>query len=277
MSVAPGHRLDSDGVHLPQGERRLVEHAGTALELLQGKWKVHLLFLMARGVHRHCRLIESLRAASKKRMTDTLRVLERDGLVRREIFAEVPLRVEYSLTPLGWSITEPLMALAEWGEINQEEVARARLRYRLGEDEGRAAVEDPLVHRPKATAERRALPAEPEPPVSRLRSGTALELVTTPPEAPVAERPTLVVFFSATSGSSRRAEGFLANVLQRRRNHETFRLVRVDADERPDLVEHFQVAEIPALFVVTERRVRGRLSKPRDCAEIRELLSPWLR
>jgi hypothetical protein len=42
--------------------------------------------------------------------------------------------VEYSLTPLGWSITEPLMALAEWGETNQEEVECARLRYRLGDD-----------------------------------------------------------------------------------------------------------------------------------------------
>jgi hypothetical protein len=196
--------------------------------------------------------------------------------------------VEYSLTPLGWSITEPLMALAEWGETNQEEVECARLRYRLGDDQGPGELEDSLVHRPKeirylgepfgahspAPAERRSLPAEPS--VSRLRSGTALKLVT-PPGSAVAERPTLVVFSSARCGSSRRAEGFLANVLQRRHNHETFRLLRVDADERPDLVERFQVAEIPALFVVTDRRVRGRLSKPRDCAAIRQLLSPWLK
>jgi DNA-binding HxlR family transcriptional regulator len=46
-------------------------------------------------------------------MTDTLRALERDGLVNREIFTEVPLRVDYSLTPIGWTITEPLLALAE--------------------------------------------------------------------------------------------------------------------------------------------------------------------
>jgi DNA-binding HxlR family transcriptional regulator len=102
--------------------------------LLQGKWKVHLLFLMARGVHRHCELLEGLRSASKKMMTDTLRALERDGLVRREIFAEVPLRVEYSLTPLGWAITEPLMALAEWDETHEEEVESARLRYRADDD-----------------------------------------------------------------------------------------------------------------------------------------------
>ena len=132
--VASGRRLDSGQVvQLRQGERRLVEQVGSSLELLQGKWKVHLLFLMARGVHRHCKLLEGLRAASKKMMTDTLRALERDGLVRREIFAEVPLRVEYSLTPLGWTITEPLMALAEWGEAHQEEIERARLRYRIGD------------------------------------------------------------------------------------------------------------------------------------------------
>jgi DNA-binding HxlR family transcriptional regulator len=139
--VARGRRPESGrAVHLPQGERRLVEHAGTALELLQGKWKVHLLFLMARGVHRHCKLLDGLEAASKKMMTDTLRALERDGLVRREIFAEVPLRVEYSLTPLGWSITEPLLALAEWDETNQEEVERARLRYRLGDEPAAARI-----------------------------------------------------------------------------------------------------------------------------------------
>jgi len=94
-----------------------IEHA---LELLQGKWKVQLVFLMARGVHRHCRLLASLRSASKKMMTDTLRALERDGLVARRIYDEMPLRVEYSLTPLGWAITEPLIALAEWDEAHRE-------------------------------------------------------------------------------------------------------------------------------------------------------------
>jgi len=139
--VAPGRRLDSGrAVHLPQGERKLVEQVGSALELLQGKWKVHLVFLMASGVHRHCKLLEGLQAASKKMLTDTLRALERDGLVRREIFAEVPLRVEYSLTPLGWTITEPLMALAEWDETHQEEVEGARLRYR-GDDRAAKRVE----------------------------------------------------------------------------------------------------------------------------------------
>jgi thioredoxin-like negative regulator of GroEL len=54
------------------------------------------------------------------------------------------------------------------------------------------------------------------------------------------QRPKLVLFFSSTSGRSRRAEGHLAQVLQRRRNHDTFQIVRVNADQRPDLISKFQ-------------------------------------
>jgi DNA-binding HxlR family transcriptional regulator len=66
-------------------------------------------------------------------MTDTLRALERDGLVDRRIFAEVPVRVEYSLTPLGWALAGPLMALADWGKEHASEVSAARTRYRLAD------------------------------------------------------------------------------------------------------------------------------------------------
>jgi DNA-binding HxlR family transcriptional regulator len=102
----------------PAADAELIERIDHALAVLQGKWKVHLLFSMARGVHRHARLLESLPGTSKKVMIDTLRALERDGLVTRHVFAEVPARVEYALTPLGWSITEPLVALAEWDQEN---------------------------------------------------------------------------------------------------------------------------------------------------------------
>ena len=72
-------------------------------------------------------------------------------------------------------------------------------------------------------------------------------------------------------------EGFLAQVLQRRRNHGTFRVVFVDEDEHPDLVERFGVEDFPTLVVVEERTVRARLDQPRGCREIERLLSPWLR
>jgi DNA-binding HxlR family transcriptional regulator len=94
----------------------MIERIEHVLAVIREKWKVQLLFLMARGIHRHGRLLVCLPGGSKKVMTDALRSLEHDGLVTRELFAEVPARVEYSLTPLGWAITEPLVALAEWGE-----------------------------------------------------------------------------------------------------------------------------------------------------------------
>jgi thioredoxin-like negative regulator of GroEL len=89
-------------------------------------------------------------------------------------------------------------------------------------------------------------------------------------------KPGLVFFHSSLSGHCRRVEGFLAQVLQRRRNHDTFTLYRVDDRARPDLVERFGVSLLPTLVVVEDKRVRGRLERPRGCREIEEFLSPWL-
>src|SRR5919204_301025 len=75
-------------------------------------------------------LYDNLRGASKKMLTDSLRGLERDGFVERIVYAEVPVRVEYSLTALGWSATELLMALADWADEHLAAVEQARLRYR---------------------------------------------------------------------------------------------------------------------------------------------------
>ncbi len=90
-------------------------------------------------------------------------------------------------------------------------------------------------------------------------------------------KPKLVFFTSSRSGQSRRVEGYLAQVLQRRRNHGTFRLHVVDGHEHPDLVRRFKVSELPTLVVVEDRVVKARLARPRGCREIEELLSPWLR
>jgi thioredoxin-like negative regulator of GroEL len=89
-------------------------------------------------------------------------------------------------------------------------------------------------------------------------------------------KPGLVFFHSAFSGQCRRVEGFLAQVLQRRRNHGTFKLYRVAQEERPDLVERFEVARMPTLVVVEGKNVRGRLERPRGCRDIEAFLSPWL-
>jgi thioredoxin-like negative regulator of GroEL len=93
----------------------------------------------------------------------------------------------------------------------------------------------------------------------------------------VATRPRLVFFFSRFSGKCRRVEGFIAQVLQRRHNHGTFVFLPVEAEERPDLLERFQVDEVPALLVVSDRQMRGRLTHPRGCRDIEDLLAPWLK
>jgi hypothetical protein len=92
-----------------------------------------------------------------------------------------------------------------------------------------------------------------------------------------AQKPGLVFFYSPVSGSCRRVEGFLAQVLQRRRNHGTFKLYRVDEKERPDLVERFAVASMPTLVVVEGKTVRARLERPRGCRDIERFLAPWLK
>jgi thioredoxin-like negative regulator of GroEL len=96
------------------------------------------------------------------------------------------------------------------------------------------------------------------------------------PAAARATRPQLVFFHSRSSGRSRRVEGFLAQVLQRRANHETFRIYSVDADSNTDLVDRFQVETIPTLVVVENKRVRGQLPNPRGCRDIESFLTPWL-
>ena len=90
-------------------------------------------------------------------------------------------------------------------------------------------------------------------------------------------KPGLVFFHSTLSGSCRRVDGFLAQVLQRRGNHETFKLYRVAREERPDLVERFLVETLPTLVVVEGKNVRARLEQPRGCREIERFLAPWLR
>lgn len=90
------------------------------------------------------------------------------------------------------------------------------------------------------------------------------------------QQPRLVFFHSTLSGHCRRVEGFLAQVLQRRRNHGTFRVVRVSEEERPDLLERFNVETLPTLVVVQGNAVAGRLERPRGCRDIEGFLSPWL-
>jgi DNA-binding HxlR family transcriptional regulator len=94
----------------------MVRGTQTVLDLLARKWSVGVLYLLARGTRRYSELFYEVGEVSKKALTETLRALERDELIVREVFPEVPMRVEYSLTPLGWNITSLLMTMYEWAE-----------------------------------------------------------------------------------------------------------------------------------------------------------------
>jgi thioredoxin-like negative regulator of GroEL len=89
--------------------------------------------------------------------------------------------------------------------------------------------------------------------------------------------PRLVFFHSAQSGRCRRVEGFIAQVLQRRQNHDTFLVYRVPREEYPELFERFLVENVPTLVVIEGKAVKARLETPRSCREIERFLSPWLK
>jgi thioredoxin-like negative regulator of GroEL len=89
-------------------------------------------------------------------------------------------------------------------------------------------------------------------------------------------RPILLFFSSATSGPSRRMEAFLDQVLQARRNHQTFRRETVDVDQRADLAERFGVTEVPTIVVVDSGRVVRRIVGRVGVQRLREQLDDWL-
>jgi DNA-binding HxlR family transcriptional regulator len=121
-------------VSLPRKERErarpedfeMIERTRAALALLDSKWSVDIIILLASGMHRHARLVDNIPGLSKKVLTATLRKLEQNGIVSREVYPEIPVRVEYSLTPLGWQLTEPLMALYEWAVAHESELEASR-------------------------------------------------------------------------------------------------------------------------------------------------------
>lgn len=87
----------------------------TTLALISNRWKTLIIRDLLDGTKRFSQLMRSVGGISQKVLTSNLREMEADGLVHREVFAEVPPRVEYSLTPLGESLRPVLDALAQWG------------------------------------------------------------------------------------------------------------------------------------------------------------------
>jgi DNA-binding HxlR family transcriptional regulator len=108
----------------------------TSLARIANKWTAMVVIALADRRLRFGELRTVVDGISGKVLTDTLRDLERDGLVERRAYAEVPPRVEYELTALGRTLHEPLLALSRWAEEYIAEVLVARETYDAGRRSG---------------------------------------------------------------------------------------------------------------------------------------------
>jgi len=98
------------------------------LERIADKWSSLVLLVLSGGTHRYSELHRRIGGVSQKMLTQTLRSLEADGLVRRTVHPVVPPMVEYTLTPLGRSLEEPLSAVRRWAENHLPEMLAMRAR-----------------------------------------------------------------------------------------------------------------------------------------------------
>lgn len=112
--------------------------AQQVLDRIADKWTALVFYALARGAKRSSELKRQIGGVSQKMLTQTLRSLERDGLVERKIYPVVPPKVEYSLTPLGKTLIEPLKAICKWAEEHLPELQAARARHREGHTPFRA-------------------------------------------------------------------------------------------------------------------------------------------
>jgi DNA-binding HxlR family transcriptional regulator len=97
--------------------------------LIADQWTPLVIYALEEGTARFGQLLKRIDGISKKMLTQTLRDLERNGLVQRVVYPVVPPVVEYSLTPLGQTLREPINALVTWAYGHLSEVGQARIEY----------------------------------------------------------------------------------------------------------------------------------------------------
>ncbi len=97
-----------------------------ALGVLGAKWSLAVLARLTSGTQRFNELLRQIDGVSRRMLSATLRQLERDGLVERHVYARVPARVEYELSPVGEHLMAALVPLAGWGLEHQSDMSSAR-------------------------------------------------------------------------------------------------------------------------------------------------------
>ena len=97
-----------------------------ALDRIASKWTVLIVDCLTPGPMRYGALHRRIEGVSQKMLTQTLRELEQDGLVSRTVFPTTPPQVQYALTPLGKSLSQPISAVRRWAEAHINDILRAR-------------------------------------------------------------------------------------------------------------------------------------------------------
>jgi DNA-binding HxlR family transcriptional regulator len=97
-----------------QSDRRLTCEVETTLKVIGGRWKVLIIRELITGVKRFGELQRALPGITQKMLTQQLREMEEDGIIHRQVYAQIPPKVEYTLTPLGESLKPILYAMHEW-------------------------------------------------------------------------------------------------------------------------------------------------------------------
>ena len=98
----------------------------TALQLISGRWKTVIIFCLLSGTRRFSEVKRFVPGITQRVLTRQLRELEADGLVARHVHAEVPPRVEYSITAFGRSLEPVLESMCDWGKKHKQRVLRLR-------------------------------------------------------------------------------------------------------------------------------------------------------
>jgi DNA-binding HxlR family transcriptional regulator len=118
---------------IPDMQRRALQ-ARDAIELMSDKWRIVVLHLLAVGDLRTSQLQRAMLKVSPKVLTETLRGMERDGLIGRTVHPVAPPRVEYRLTDMGRSLIPPLRNLCHWAKDHVRERDRARREFDSSKD-----------------------------------------------------------------------------------------------------------------------------------------------
>lgn len=130
VTVAPQDLQNADCQKISQVLARIGE-----------KWSILIIMFLASGPYRFTEIRRAINGISQRMLTLCLRGLERDGLIKRTVFSVMPPRVEYELTPLGRSLTEPVIALGTWANEHIADIDLARAAFDASEGIGKKSSE----------------------------------------------------------------------------------------------------------------------------------------